>query len=158
VAAITLSNTVYLERSIAALRQQCAIDDSLIPHVASLGWNQINLMGNYVWHANKRVATGRFPAVACREIDQAPVLAYEKIRFLRFDDAGLRPVWLHWQAKYQVSNSACPAWGRSRNSTWKSARRAKLVNLDNNRSASMKWTKLHDLLAANAELNNLSTR
>jgi uncharacterized protein YbjT (DUF2867 family) len=36
--------------------------------------------------------------------------------------------------------------------------RAKLFNLDNNRYASMKWTKLRDLLAANAELNNLSTR
>jgi len=49
-----------LERSIAALRQQREIDDSLIPHVAPLGWNHINLTGDYVWHANKRVAKGRF--------------------------------------------------------------------------------------------------
>jgi hypothetical protein len=51
---------VYLERSIAALRQQCEIDENLIPHVAPLGWNHINLTGDYVWHANKRVAKGRF--------------------------------------------------------------------------------------------------
>jgi TnpA family transposase len=60
VAAITLWNTVYLERSIAALRQQREIDGSLIPHVAPLGWNHINLTGDYVWHANKRAAKGQF--------------------------------------------------------------------------------------------------
>ncbi|MGF6415734.1 hypothetical protein OKW37_007493 [Paraburkholderia sp. MM5482-R2] len=59
-AVITLWNTVYLERSIAALRQQREIDDSLISHVAPLGWNHVNLTGDYVWHANKRVAKGRF--------------------------------------------------------------------------------------------------
>jgi TnpA family transposase len=37
VAVITLWNTVYLERSIAALRQQREIDESLIPHIAPLG-------------------------------------------------------------------------------------------------------------------------
>lgn len=60
VAAITLWNTVYLERSIAALRQQREIDDSLISRIAPVGWNHINLTGDYVWHANKRVAKGRF--------------------------------------------------------------------------------------------------
>jgi uncharacterized protein YbjT (DUF2867 family) len=35
--------------------------------------------------------------------------------------------------------------------------RAKLVNLDNDRYPSLTWTKLRDLLAANTELNNLST-
>jgi hypothetical protein len=60
VAAITLWNTVYLERAIAASRQQREIDESLIPHIAPLGWNHINLTGDYVWHANKRVAKGRF--------------------------------------------------------------------------------------------------
>ncbi|WP_211709133.1 Tn3 family transposase, partial [Paraburkholderia aspalathi] len=60
VAAITLWNTVYLERAIAASRQQREIDERLIPHIAPLGWNHINLTGDYVWHANKRVAKGRF--------------------------------------------------------------------------------------------------
>jgi|UPI0005A77624 hypothetical protein len=60
VAAIMLWNTVYLERAIAASRQQREIDESLIPHIAPLGWNHINLTGDYVWHANKRVAKGRF--------------------------------------------------------------------------------------------------
>ena len=60
VAAITLWNTVYLERATAASRQQREIDEGLIPHIAPLGWNHINLTGDYVWHANKRVAKGRF--------------------------------------------------------------------------------------------------
>ncbi|MFM0609730.1 Tn3 family transposase [Paraburkholderia sediminicola] len=60
VAAITLWNTVYLERAIAALREHENIEESLLPHVAPIGWNHINLTGDYVWHANKRVAKGRF--------------------------------------------------------------------------------------------------
>jgi hypothetical protein len=62
-----LWNTVYLERSMAALRQQLEIDDSLISHVAPLGWNHINLTGDYVWHANKRVAKGRFRPLRIRK-------------------------------------------------------------------------------------------
>lgn len=64
VAAITLWNSVYLERAIAASRQQREIDESLIPHIAPLGWNHINLTGDYVWHANKRVATALTAAKA----------------------------------------------------------------------------------------------
>lgn len=61
VAAITLWNTVYLERAIAALRKRGEdIDDRLMPHVAPIGWNHIILTGDYVWHANKRVTKGRF--------------------------------------------------------------------------------------------------
>jgi len=70
VAAITLWNTVYLERAVAALRQQQQhVDDSLLAHLAPLGWNHINLTGDYVWHANKRVAKGRFrPLRAVRSV------------------------------------------------------------------------------------------
>ena len=60
IAAISLWNTVYLERAILALRQQQPIDDALLKHLSPLGWEHINLTGDYVWHANKRVAAGRF--------------------------------------------------------------------------------------------------
>jgi hypothetical protein len=66
VAAITLWKTVYLERSIAALRQQREIDNRLISHVAPLGWNDVNLTGDYGWHANKRVAKGRYHPLRVR--------------------------------------------------------------------------------------------
>ena len=60
VAAITLWNTVYLEKAIESLRQRETLDETLLPHVSPLGWEHINLTGDYVWHANKRVAKGRF--------------------------------------------------------------------------------------------------
>ncbi|MGF6766205.1 hypothetical protein P3T24_006551 [Paraburkholderia sp. GAS33] len=82
VAALTLWNTVYLERSMAALRQQREIDNRLIPHVAPLGWNHINMTGDYVWHASKRVTKGRFRRLRAVKIDQSATLTYEKVRFL----------------------------------------------------------------------------
>ena len=60
VAAITLWNTVYLERAVAALRETTDIDPALLQHVTPLGWDHINLTGDYTWHTNKRVAKGRF--------------------------------------------------------------------------------------------------
>jgi hypothetical protein len=61
VAAIVLWNTVYLKRAIEALRDDgCSIDESLLAHLSPVGWEHINLTGDYVWHANKRVAKGRF--------------------------------------------------------------------------------------------------
>lgn len=73
VAAITLWNTVYLEKAIDALRQHEAIDEALLPHISPLGWEHINLTGDYVWHANKRVAKGRFRPL--RSISAANTLA-----------------------------------------------------------------------------------
>ena len=61
VAAIVLWNTVYLERAIGGLRHQGqAVDDRLLAHLSPLGWEHVNLTGDYAWHANKRVAKGRF--------------------------------------------------------------------------------------------------
>ena len=59
-AAITLWNTVYLERAVTMLKTVQSVDDSLLCHVAPLGWNHIALTGDYNWHANKRVAKGGF--------------------------------------------------------------------------------------------------
>jgi hypothetical protein len=63
IAAIALWNTVYLERAVTALREQQPVDERLLAHVAPLGWNHINLTGDYVWHANKRVVKGGFRAL-----------------------------------------------------------------------------------------------
>jgi TnpA family transposase len=60
VTAITLWNTVYMERALAALRADRSIEDTLITHLSPLSWEHIHLTGDYVWHANKRVAKGRF--------------------------------------------------------------------------------------------------
>jgi hypothetical protein len=71
VASIALWNTVYLERAILALRQQQLVDDALLKYLSPLGWEHINLTGDYVWHANKRVAAGRFRPLRYRRIQKA---------------------------------------------------------------------------------------
>jgi TnpA family transposase len=61
VAAITLWNTVYLKRVLEALHERGdPIPDELVRHLSPLGWEHINLTGNYVWNLNKHVAQGRF--------------------------------------------------------------------------------------------------
>ena len=61
IAAIILWNTVYLERAVTALRQHGqVIEEWLLPHVAPIHWNHINLTGDYTWRPNKRVEKGGF--------------------------------------------------------------------------------------------------
>lgn len=61
VAAIILWNTVYLERAVKALRDTGKnIDERLLSHLSPLGWEHINLTGDYIWHQNKQVEQGKF--------------------------------------------------------------------------------------------------
>jgi TnpA family transposase len=60
VAAITLWNTIYLERAASVLAKYHPLDPSLLKHVSPLGWEHVNLTGDYTWHSNKRVAKGGF--------------------------------------------------------------------------------------------------
>jgi hypothetical protein len=34
--------------------------ETLVAHLSPLSWEHIHLTGDYVWHANNRVAKGRF--------------------------------------------------------------------------------------------------
>jgi hypothetical protein len=61
VAAIVLWNTVYLERVVQALRDVGKdVDDTLLPHLSPLGWEHINLNGDYTWRQSKQVERGNF--------------------------------------------------------------------------------------------------
>ena len=61
VAAIILWNTVYLERAIAALREHgIAIEDESLVHLSPIGWEHINLTGDYTWQSTGRVPKGKF--------------------------------------------------------------------------------------------------
>jgi len=54
VAAIILWNTVYMGRAIDALRAGGErISDELLSHLAPLGWQHINLTGDYLWSADR---------------------------------------------------------------------------------------------------------
>ena len=60
-AAIVLWNTVYLEKAIAALKaHDSLVDDNLLQYLSPLGWEHINLTGDYVWQQNKQPQKGKF--------------------------------------------------------------------------------------------------
>lgn len=61
VAAIILWNTVYIERALIALRDKGEpIREDLVRHLSPLGWEHINLTGDYVWNLNRNVTQGKF--------------------------------------------------------------------------------------------------
>jgi hypothetical protein len=73
VAAITLWNTLYLERAAEALARARTLDHALFQHVSPLGWEHVNLTGDYTWHTNKRVAKGGFrPLRTAKKVFSAP--------------------------------------------------------------------------------------
>ena len=49
-------NTRYLNRAIAALREVEDVPDHLLAHLSPLGWEHVNLTGDYVWSADQRMA------------------------------------------------------------------------------------------------------
>jgi TnpA family transposase len=60
-AAIVLWNTVYLERATNALHEHgVEVDDELLQYLSPLGWEHINLTGDYVWRSGMRVGDGKF--------------------------------------------------------------------------------------------------
>ena len=78
VAAIVLWNTVYLERAVQALREHGqAVDDDLLQHLSPLGWEHINLTGDYVWRQRPQLGSRQVPAAA----DRSPRLS---VRFFPF--------------------------------------------------------------------------
>jgi TnpA family transposase len=61
VAAIVLWNTVYLARAVQALRDSgISVDDKLLAHVSPLGWEHINLTGDYIWRQSAQIEQGKF--------------------------------------------------------------------------------------------------
>ena len=60
-AAIVLWNTVYLERATKALNSHAQIvDDALLQYLSPLGWEHINLTGDYLWRNSARIGAGKF--------------------------------------------------------------------------------------------------
>ena len=60
-AAIALWNTVYLGRAVDALRCRGEIvPDGLLAHLAPLGWQHINLTGDYLWGADSSLGPDEF--------------------------------------------------------------------------------------------------
>ena len=70
VSVIVLWNTTYLERAVQALRDSGKdVNDRLLPHLSPLGWEHINLTGDYIWRQSKQVEQGKFRPL--RMLDEA---------------------------------------------------------------------------------------
>ena len=61
-AAIVLWNTVYLGRAIKALEESGnPVDPALLQYLSPLGWEHINLTGDYIWQSNiSKTGKGEF--------------------------------------------------------------------------------------------------
>lgn len=52
---------VYLERAVQVLSESGKeVDDKLLPHLSPLGWEHINLTGDYIWRQSRQVEQGKF--------------------------------------------------------------------------------------------------
>lgn len=61
VAAISVWNTVYLGRAVAALRAEGQnVPDELLAHISPLGWEHIGLTGDYLWHQERVPQPGTY--------------------------------------------------------------------------------------------------
>ena len=56
-----LWNTVYLQRAVAALREQGrSVNDDLLHYLSLLGWERVKLSGDYVCRRHVMVGAGKF--------------------------------------------------------------------------------------------------
>lgn len=66
-AAIVLWNTVYLERATQALRESGKLaKDDMLQYLSPLGWEHINLTGDYVWRQSRKSDDGQFRPLGFR--------------------------------------------------------------------------------------------
>lgn len=76
-AAVVLWNTVHLEPTAHTLRgRNRAVDDALLQYLSPLGWEHINLTGDYLWCSIAKVGAGKFspnisPTVAEKDLARA---------------------------------------------------------------------------------------
>ena len=75
VSAITLWNTRYLNRAIAALRETEGVPDHLLAHLSPLGWEHINLTGDYVWSPADEATENHDGFRALRPVPDSALLA-----------------------------------------------------------------------------------
>lgn len=69
-AAISLWNTVYIERAIdSQKRKVIQLNEQLISHLYPLGWVHINLSGDYVWRTDLKLGQGKYRSL--RSVDSS---------------------------------------------------------------------------------------
>ncbi len=72
VGAITLWNTVYLTRALEGLRRRGVVPSAdLLAHIAPLGWQHINLTGDYLWSAAPQAGPDGYRPLRGSSVDLA---------------------------------------------------------------------------------------
>ena len=75
-AAIALWNTVYLDRALNDLRCGCEmIPEALLAYLAPVGWQHINLTGDYLWDADVGLAPDGLRALRTTATSLRPAAA-----------------------------------------------------------------------------------
>lgn len=70
-AAVVLWNTVYLERATKALRESGKLPDAgMLQFLSPLGWEHINLTGDYVWKQTGRSTTANIDRCGTSKISK----------------------------------------------------------------------------------------
>ena len=60
-AAVVLWNTVYLERAVSALQEHGqVVNETLLQYLSPLGWEHINLTGDYLWRRSAKLKQGKY--------------------------------------------------------------------------------------------------
>jgi TnpA family transposase len=68
IAAIVLWNTVYLEKAVDYLKQQrINIPEEYLQHLSPLGWEHINLTGDYVWNLKQATSFDKLRPLRVKE-------------------------------------------------------------------------------------------
>jgi hypothetical protein len=73
---LSLWNTVYLDRALDDLR--CGsekIPEALLAHLAPIGWQHINLTGDYLWDVDVGLAPDGFRALRTTATSLRPAVA-----------------------------------------------------------------------------------
>jgi len=97
-AAVVLWNTVYLERAAHGLRGNGhAVDDALLRYLSPLGWEHINLTGDYLWRSNTKTGAGKF-----RPYDRCNLLS---VLYFPFSEATPMSLFAHFSSSAPRSKS-----------------------------------------------------
>ena len=68
IAAIVLWNTVYLEKAVDYLKQEgMDIPEEYLQHLSPLGWEHINLTGDYVWNLKQATSFDKLRPLRIKE-------------------------------------------------------------------------------------------
>jgi hypothetical protein len=60
-AAVVLWNTVYLELAVSSLKEHGqVVDETLLQYLSPLGWEHINLTGDYLWRRSAKLKQGKY--------------------------------------------------------------------------------------------------